>query len=551
MLIETATGSRLQSHLEVSMVSKVMRRLALALIFTLTLASTNHATFAAGTTWYVDDDACPGPGTGTVGDPFCSIQDAIDASTADDVIEIAAGTYTENLTISKSLTFNGAGRVSTIIDGGAADHVAWIGSGHTVYLNSLTIQNGSADTGGGLYNLGAATLNDVSVSNNEAVFYGGGIYHGSTTYKISLIDTQVLNNQVTDAASGGGGIYSQGSLIMENVLVDSNIAAYSGGGIGLSGADSLLDMTNSTVSGNTVTATNASGGGISNALGSATIYGSTISGNSASGSTASGGGISTDTDLTLQYSVVSGNTAIGDGGGIMHWYGNINVTHTAIRDNIVISASGAGGGLFASLGSLTISSSEISGNTAPDSGGGVFSNAVAEITNTTISGNSAQFGGGLLISSSTTSNLLNTTVTANEDPSGTGVGGLYVASSLFIKYTIFADNQNDECWDIGGPNITSLGYNIEDTDTCGFSATGDQPNTDPLLGALSDNGGVTKTHLLLPGSPAIDGGSNIGCPSTDQRDVIRPIDGDKAGLALCDVGAVEAQLRLYLPLINR
>jgi hypothetical protein len=235
----------------------------------------------------------------------------------------------------------------------------------------------------------------------------------------------------------------------------------------------------------------------------------------------------------------------------MHWYGNINVTHTAIRDNIVISASGAGGGLFASLGSLTISSSEISGNTAPDSGGGVFSNAVAEITNTTISGNSAQFGGGLLISSSTTSNLLNTTVTANEDPSGTGVGGLYVASSLFIKYTIFADNQNDECWDIGGPNITSLGYNIEDTDTCGFSATGDQPNTDPLLGALSDNGGETKTHFLLPGSPAIDGGSNIGCPSTDQRDVIRPIDGDKAGLALCDVGAVEAQLRLYLPLINR
>ena len=46
---------------------------------------------------YVDDDNCPGPGSGTSGDPFCSLQDALDAVTTScpDVTEIwvAEGTY--------------------------------------------------------------------------------------------------------------------------------------------------------------------------------------------------------------------------------------------------------------------------------------------------------------------------------------------------------------------------------------------------------------------------------------------------------------------------
>jgi hypothetical protein len=68
---------------------------------------------------------------------------------------------------------------------------------------------------------------------------------------------------------------------------------------------------------------------------------------------------------------------------------------------------------------------------------------------------------------------------------------------------------------------------------------GDQPNTQPQLGPLQNNGGLTATHLPEPGSPAIDHGTNKNCPPQDQRGVARPQESDGQGAILCDVGAVE------------
>lgn len=56
---------------------------------------------------------------------------------------------------------------------------------------------------------------------------------------------------------------------------------------------------------------------------------------------------------------------------------------------------------------------------------------------------------------------------------------------------------------------------------------------------MTDNGGDTNTQALLVGSPAIDSGSNTTCPSTDQRGVLRSIDGDNNGSIVCDLGAYE------------
>src|SRR5262249_62378314 len=71
--------------------------------------------------------------------------------------------------------------------------------------------------------------------------------------------------------------------------------------------------------------------------------------------------------------------------------------------------------------------------------------------------------------------------------------------------------------------VKRLGHNpIRDgTGGSGFNASDlvgtDQNPIDPKLGPLQENGGPTKTHALLPGSPAIDAGSNRRAPTWDQR----------------------------------
>ncbi|MGC2062612.1 MAG: choice-of-anchor Q domain-containing protein, partial [Thermodesulfovibrionales bacterium] len=84
-----------------------------------------------------------------------------------------------------------------------------------------------------------------------------------------------------------------------------------------------------------------------------------------------------------------------------------------------------------------------------------------------------------------------------------------------------------------GPNLTSGGHNLESSTSCGFTAAGDITLTDPLLGPLGNNSGSTFTHALLPGSAAIDAGTNVGAPATDQRGISRPY-----GTAV-DIGAYE------------
>jgi hypothetical protein len=93
--------------------------------------------------------------------------------------------------------------------------------------------------------------------------------------------------------------------------------------------------------------------------------------------------------------------------------------------------------------------------------------------------------------------------------------------------------------------VTSNGYNIDDANTCLFTGTGDQINTNPQIGPLAANGGPTETHDLFSTSPAIDaadpaypGSSANACSLFDQRGVHRPVD-DGVAPARCDIGAVE------------
>src|SRR5207248_359133 len=64
-------------------------------------------------------------------------------------------------------------------------------------------------------------------------------------------------------------------------------------------------------------------------------------------------------------------------------------------------------------------------------------------------------------------------------------------------------------------------------------------NDPQLQPSLLNNGGPTETRALLPGSPAIDGGTNAGALATDQRGVARPSDGNGDGTPTVDIGAFE------------
>jgi len=111
------------------------------------------------------------------------------------------------------------------------------------------------------------------------------------------------------------------------------------------------------------------------------------------------------------------------------------------------------------------------------------------------------------------------------------------SSVLFTPSGSFIDNCQS------GDKPTSSGYNIVSDGSCEFMAVGDNENTDALLNAINDNGGLGPTFLPLSGSPVIDNVPLSECLSatglallTDQRVEVRPFG------AACDAGAVEFNL---------
>jgi len=198
-----------------------------------------------------------------------------------------------------------------------------------------------------------------------------------------------------------------------------------------------------------------------------------------------------------------------------------------IRNLSIVNGRGDNGGIFAS-GRLTLENSLVANNEGTIEGGGIdFEGTHLVLINSTVTGN---VGGGVEATGSVT--IRNSTIAGNS-----GGGLLLGGASVILRNSIIANNTNDgsspprtNCHFFGNATVTFIGINVSNDASCGTDPA--LVIADPKLGPLANNGGPTRTHALLLGSPAIDAGS-LCTETTDQRYVTR----DK-GLS-CDVGAFE------------
>ncbi|HSE13685.1 MAG TPA: right-handed parallel beta-helix repeat-containing protein [Rudaea sp.] len=256
----------------------------------------------------------------------------------------------------------------------------------------------------------------------------------------------------------------------------------------------------------------------------------------ASGEGVYGGGIFAYT-VTMYTSVLSGAVALGSnpdtgtaafGGGAYTAYvtlvdSTVNGNRAAHDLNDGHSGYDTGGGIFTNFGG-SIRSSTIDHNYSYGFGGGLSAfNGVINIANSTISGNTARTrgGGGLNLRVFYGETISNSTITANTAPAGGGVYLRGVPDQFELQSTLIAGNTATagSAADFGSESPTALLGNDNLVSIAGANVTlpVDTLHAAPLLRPLADNGGPTRTHALMPGSPAIDAGNNFPSLEFDQR----------------------------------
>ena len=498
-----------------------------------------------------------------------------------------------DLDIRSDLTINGAGKNLTTIDGDELDRVFHIRGEWTVTIANLTVRNGRSPNGVSVTSSSILEAREISsetklnksfdqtfskvwlpagppearkknISGTAAVTAGNGGYGGGILNrygKLTINNCKIVNN-----TTGNGGSYS-GSGNGE-----SGDGGYGGGLCNLAGT---VVINHSSISDNTT----GNGGRDCDEWGGRGGHG--------------GGLFNLDGNLTLNNCTVKDNLcgkpgrgwdgygAGGYGGGIANRQtngntGTLTLTGCTVMDNKTGDANGhegsAGyGGGIQNTGTTFINNCLIYRNRCGEafsggSGGGIANSGALYATNSTISANSYNsyedpsdaYGGGLFNYGDSGFALLEScTVTGNNDGglcNGEPAYWIYgptPTSTLKIHNTIVANNLiynwatssyvANDC--VG--RIKSRGYNlIEGLSAIYFvdiegETDGNIIGADPKLGALVDNGGPTKTHALLKGSPCLDAGDPDDYETTDQRGVLRPKDGDGDGTPLPDIGAYE------------
>ena len=266
----------------------------------------------------------PGPRTVTVcssGCDYASIKAAMDDASlvAGSTIEVTDAVHTEgDIAVSKDVTIQGQGAEATIVQAHAeaeasTDRVFYVPPGVTASIRQMTIRHGFPDLepkllgvrrcGGGVANEGTLTLEAVVITENTAGG-GAGIWNKGT---VTVVASTISNNTTgSDEEAGfgcaaGGGIKTVDGLVeLIDTTISENAALSRAAGIHI-GCASTVVLTNTTISGNTVT-----GWG--------------------------GGGIHVKGTLVAVHSTIVDNEVIEGCGGILN-RGRVDLTNSIVANN--------------------------------------------------------------------------------------------------------------------------------------------------------------------------------------------------------------------------
>lgn len=349
-----------------------------------------------------------------------------------------------------------------------------------------------AQFGGGLYAMGAMTINNVVFSGNES-FYGAGLYN---TVPVVVTNSSFIGNYATST----GGWYNNGDSTVTNVTFANNVAVYDGAG--LASESGYIQMDHATFTNNN--AVNTNGGGFY-LVGTATVNDTTFSGNHGKNL---GGGMSVwnSSLVTLNRVTFTNNFGPTSGGGLGAYGSTIVLNDVTFSGN----SSQQGGAIHAYGGSTwTLNNVLITGNDGYWGGGGITTTAPMTFNNVTLVNNTTyNYGGGL--EQYAPISIYNSIIWGN-------TASLYPGTGNICTFT-----------DGAGCVLPTISYSDVGG---GWSGTGNI-SVDPLLESVADNGGPVYSRALPANSPVIDAGNTATCLSTDARGELRNDLG-------CDMGAYE------------
>jgi MYXO-CTERM domain-containing protein len=413
-----------------------------------------------------------------------SLRDAVSQANANagpDVVDLTGVsgtiTVTSEILVTDEATLMGPGSGSLTVSGGTTTRVFDVAPSTfvPVTISGLKITLGINATGGGIYSNNVdLTLDDVFVTMNAGSNRGAGVY--MNVGSLTITDSEISNNNV--GLGAGGGVFVQTIAAGRTLAIaDSKISgnnAQIGGGVMASFIYGAVTIDRTTISGNTA----IQGAGLKTQIiqdpGTVDVRATTISGNTAA---SSGGGIvidENDGEFRLQNSTISGNQAP-RAAGFEAGFGYDEYYDTRNYDYIRVPTGD---------GSVTISSSTFTANTALQSGGaaGIWArDGRVDLVNTIVGGN-------------------------------TGADVTQYYGSFTFNHCV-----------------------IQSPSGIVVPPSGNITGVDPQLGALQSNGGPTFTHLPAQGSPVIDAGDPAFTPppAQDQRGEARVTN------SVIDVGAVE------------